>query len=59
MALEQGVFRTFPRDEKKCEALGPHSGSELGADFTPSTLSAHQMPPEQLVDVPVPQVRSS
>ena len=26
-------------------------------DFTPSTLSTHQMPPEQLVDVPVPQVR--
>ena len=36
--------------------LGPHSGSELSADFNPSTLSAHQMPPEQLVDVPVPQV---
>ena len=41
---------------KKSAKYGPHSGSELGADFTPSTLSAHQMPPEQLVDVPVPQV---
>ena len=51
----QGVFRTFPR-KKKSAKQGPHSGSELGADFTSSTLSAHQMPPEQLVDVPVPQV---
>ena len=50
----QGVFRTFPRI-KKSAGQGPHPGSELGADFT-STLSAHQMPPEQLVDVPVPQV---
>ena len=51
----QGVFRTFPR-KKKSAKQGPHSGSELSADFNPSTLSAHQMPPEQLVDVPVPQV---
>ena len=51
----QGGFRTFPR-MKKSAKRGPHSGSELGADFNPSTLSAHQMPPEQLVDVPVPQV---
>ena len=51
----QGVFRTFPRGEKSA-GQGPHSGSELSADFNPSTLSAHQMPPEQLVDVPVPQV---
>ena len=50
-----GFFHTFPR-RKKSAKRGPHSGSELGADFTPSTLSAHQMPPEQLVDVPVPQV---
>ena len=50
----QGVFRTFPR-VKKSAKRSPHSGSELGADFT-STLSAHQMPPEQLVDVPVPLV---
>ena len=49
-----GVFRTFPR-RKKSAKRGPHSGSELGADFT-STLSAHQMAPEQLVDVPVPLV---
>ena len=51
----QGVFRTFLR-KKKSAKQGPHSGSELSADFNPSTLSAHQMPPEQLVDVPVPQV---
>ena len=51
----QGVFRTFPQ-MKKSAKQGPHSGSELGADFNPSTLSSHQMPPEQLVDVPVPQV---
>ena len=51
----QGVFRTFPQ-MKKSARRGPHSGSELGADFNPSTLSAHQMPPEQLVDVPVPLV---
>ena len=51
----QGFFRTFPR-MKKSAKRGPHSGSELGADFNPSTLSAHQMPPEQLVDVPVPLV---
>ena len=50
----QGVFRTFPR-MKKGAKRGPHSGSELGADFNPSTLSAHQMPPEQVVDVPVPR----
>ena len=36
--------------------IGPHSGSELSADFNPSTLSAHQMPPQQLVDVPVHQI---
>ena len=36
--------------------LGPHSGSEVGADFNHSMLSAHQMPPEKLVDVPVPLV---
>ena len=52
---EQGVFRTFPR-MKKSAKRGPHSGSELGADFNPSTLSSHQMPPEQLVDVPGPLV---
>ena len=51
----QGVFRTFPR-MKNSAGQGPQSGSELSADFNPSTLSAHQMPPEQLVDVPVPQV---
>ena len=52
----QGGFSHFSPDDKKVRSRGPHSGSELGADFNPSTLSAHQMPPEQLVDVPVPQV---
>ena len=51
-----GVFRTFPQIKKSAKH-GPHSGSALGADLTSSTLSAHQMPPEQLVDVPVLQVR--
>ena len=51
----QGGFSHFSQREKSA-GLGPHSGSELSADFIPSTLSAHQMPPEQLVDVPVPQV---
>ena len=49
------VFSHFAPKEKSAKR-GPHSGSELGADFNPSTLGAHQMPPEQLVDVPVPQV---
>ena len=43
-----GVFRTFPRG-KESAGSGPHSRSELNADFNPSTLSVHQMPPEQLV----------
>ena len=50
----QRVFALFP--EGKSAGSSPHSGSELSADFNPSTLSAHQMPPEQFVDVPVPQV---
>ena len=54
MALGKGFFALFP--EGKSAGQGPHSGSELSADFNPSTLTAHQMPPEQLVDVPVPQV---
>ena len=51
----QGFFSHFSPKEKSAKQ-GPHSGSELSADFNPSTLSAHQMTPEQLVDVPVPQV---
>ena len=39
----QGVFRTFPREEKSAEQ-GPHSGSELGADFTPWTPAACDAP---------------
>ena len=41
---------------EKSAGKGPHSGSELSADFNPSTLSAHQMPSQQLVDVPVLQI---
>ena len=54
-------FSHFSPRRKKSVKQGPHSGSELSADFNPSTLNAHQMPPEQLVDVPVPQapLRSS
>ena len=52
----QGVFRTFPQFKKSAKQ-GPHSGSELPPESSPSTLSAHQMPlDEQFVDVPVPQV---
>ena len=36
----QGGFRTFSRPEKSAE-LGPHSGSQLGADFTPWTPAAY------------------
>ena len=39
----QGVFRTFPREEKSAEQ-GPHSRSELGADFTPWTPAACDAP---------------
>ena len=35
----QVVFRTFPQ-LKKSAGLGPHSGSELGADFNPWTPAA-------------------
>ena len=35
-----GVFRTFPQI-KKSAGLGPHSGSELGADFNPWTPAAY------------------
>ena len=36
----QGVFSHFSPDEKKC-GVGPHSGSELGADFNPWTPAAY------------------
>ena len=35
-----GFFSHFSPSEK-CAMLGPHSGSELSADFTPSTPTAH------------------
>ena len=35
-----GVFRLFPQI-KKSAGLGPHSGSELGADFNPWTPAAY------------------
>ena len=51
ITLGKGFFALFPE--------GKSAGSELSADFNPSTLSGHQMPPEQLVDVPVPQIPES
>ena len=36
----QGGFRTFSRPGKSAR-VGPHSGSELGADFTPWTPAAY------------------
>ena len=36
----QGVFRSFHRREKSAR-MGPHSGSELGADFSSSTPASH------------------
>ena len=35
-----GDFRTFSRPGKSAK-LGPHSGSEMSADFTPSTPAAY------------------
>ena len=34
------VFRTFPQSQKSAR-LGPHSRSELGADFDPLTPAAY------------------
>ena len=51
--------------EEECGGLQgsrPGQGSEMSADLNPSAPSAHQMPgshlraPEQLVDVPLPQI---
>ena len=47
-----GVFRTFPR-LKKSAGYGPHSGSELGADFTPWTPAAYAESMEGAFDVAV------
>ena len=43
MRFLRGVSHFSPVE--KSAGLGPHSGSELSADFNPSTLSAHQMAP--------------
>ena len=40
MSRFKGFFRTFPQ-MKKSARLGPHSGSELGADFNPWTPAAY------------------
>ena len=40
MSEFKGGFGTFSRPEKSA-TLGPHSGSELSADFTPSTPAAY------------------
>ena len=53
----RGGLQGFP--EQGSTASSSHVGAADGAGqgvFHPSTLSAHQMPPEQLVDVPVPLV---
>ena len=47
-----GVFRTFPR-WKESAGLGPHSGSELGADFNPWTPAAYAESMEDAYDVAV------
>ena len=39
-AAFQGVFSTFPR-RKKSAKIGPHSGSELLPESSPSTWAAH------------------
>ena len=51
-AAGYGVFRTFPR-LKKSAGYGPHSGSELGADFTPWTPAANAESMEGAYDVAV------
>ena len=43
MALGKGFFALFP-SWKKSAGLGPHSGSELGADFAPWTPAAYGAP---------------
>ena len=48
----QGGFRTFSRPEKSA-GWGPHSGSELGADFTPWTPSAYAESMKDAYDVAV------
>ena len=40
----EGFFRTLPRVLRSPKS-SPHSGSELSADFNPSTLSAYQVAP--------------
>ena len=40
MRVFQVVFALFPGG-KKSATLGPHSGSELSVDFSPSTPAAH------------------
>ena len=40
MGLLQGFFALLPKS-KKSAGLGPHSGSELGADFNPWTPAAY------------------
>ena len=46
----QGFFSTFPR-RKKSAKKGPHSGSELSADFTPSTPRAQQQSTSPAMDM--------
>ena len=43
MSLVKGVFRTFPQNKKSAK-LGPHSGSELLPQSSPSTRRAYAVP---------------
>ena len=51
----EGVFRTFSHSQKSAK-LGPHSGLELSADFTSSTL-APQLAGSSWYDVEREQAR--
>ena len=42
LVLRMRFLQGFSRRPKKSAKLGPHSGSELGADFAPSTPAAHE-----------------
>ena len=55
MTLGKEFFALFP-GRKKVRSEVRARGRNWVRTLNPSTLSAHQMPPEQLVDVPVPLV---
>ena len=51
----QGVFSHFSPGEKVRSEVRTRGRNWVRTLIHPSTLSAHQMPPEQLVDMPVPR----